>query len=139
MSPGASIPLHDHPGMTVISRILYGSLRIRSFDPVQLKSEDGLLGILRQDSIISAPCTTALSPTCGNLHEFLADDKEGCAIFDILAPPYNTEEGRDCSYYKVDDEAVSLMGKQYYRLKKYIPTDFHVQSAPYRGPQVKGT
>nr|CCA24127.1 conserved hypothetical protein [Albugo laibachii Nc14] len=139
LSPGASIPLHDHPGMTVISRILYGSLRIRSFDFAPLQSDDGLLGILRQDSTISAPSTTALSPTCGNIHEFLADGIEGCAIFDILAPPYNTEEGRDCSYYKVDEEKVSHLGKEYYRLKKYTPTDFRVQSAPYRGPQMTGT
>lgn len=29
---GATIPLHDHPGMTVFSRVLYGQLFIQAFD-----------------------------------------------------------------------------------------------------------
>lgn len=30
--PGASLPLHDHPGMTVYSKVLYGSLALLAYD-----------------------------------------------------------------------------------------------------------
>ncbi len=38
--PGASIPLHDHPSMVVISRVLYGELRVKSYNVVSPLHDD---------------------------------------------------------------------------------------------------
>ena len=45
-----------------------------------------------------SPPATILTPTDGNLHEFFTVG--GCAIFDVLAPPYNDDAGRPCVYYQ---------------------------------------
>ena len=45
--PGASIPLHDHPSMVVISRVLYGELHVKSYSVVStiIEEEDHIMDI----------------------------------------------------------------------------------------------
>ncbi|GMF10634.1 unnamed protein product [Phytophthora lilii] len=139
LPPGVAIPLHDHPGMSVISRVLYGSLRMKSYDLVQ----DGasapgykVKARLCADEVVTAPHTTELLPDCGNLHELVAGDDIGCAFFDIITPPYDSNDDRDCTYYRVvqsadnQEDAVAL-------LEAYEPTDFEVTTEAYHGPHLQ--
>ncbi|CAL9067399.1 unnamed protein product [Musa banksii] len=100
LPPSAVIPLHNHPGMTVFSKLLFGSMHIKSYDWVNVPQNSneivkslhfqppGLhLAKVKTDSIFTAPCkTSVLYPEDG--------------VLDVLGPPYsNPDDGRDCTYY----------------------------------------
>ena len=177
--PNVRMPLHDHPGMCVLSRLLYGSLERTSLDlsrddgdadgnennpemPAAAhmqeaqergkrtvdnscssnNSNPGLLSSLWQRmsdrlqlqqqqpipkeeghknnpsqgaalpsrgmkrayhkrvDYLHAPDCAILYPLEGNLHQFTAGP-EGAAVLDVLVPPYDEEELRDCNYYEI--------------------------------------
>nr|XP_015883176.1 plant cysteine oxidase 3 isoform X1 [Ziziphus jujuba var. spinosa] len=98
------IPLHDHPGMTVFSKLLYGCLHVKAYDwvePAVIREgkEQVRLAKLVADKVLTAPCgTSVLYPKSGgNLHCFTAVTP--CAVLDILTPPYREDAGRRCTYY----------------------------------------
>uniref|UniRef100_A0A0D9XCF3 cysteine dioxygenase n=2 Tax=Leersia perrieri TaxID=77586 RepID=A0A0D9XCF3_9ORYZ len=124
--PASSIiPLHNHPGMTVFSKLLYGTVHVKSYDwfkkptcnkvkirnsrfPTKCTLSIDLSSFvitarpakIIRDGEMSAPCgTMVIHPTDGgNIHAFKAITP--CAILDILSPPYSSEDGRHCSYFR---------------------------------------
>ncbi|KAF0683794.1 Aste57867_24178 [Aphanomyces stellatus] len=108
MPPNAVIPLHDHPYMSVVSRVLYGSVRLKAYSLVDAHGavdDQGhplLLAQQSRDKVLHAPCTMELSPSHHNVHELVADADIGCAVFDVMIPPYD-DDHRHGNDYRVAD------------------------------------
>ncbi|RLN52073.1 hypothetical protein BBJ29_010141 [Phytophthora kernoviae] len=143
LPPGVSIPLHDHPGMSVISRVLYGSLHVKAYDLVPnegaRRGNKSHMARLRVDEVVTAPLTVELLPERNNLHELTGGDDIGCAFFDIITPPYDADDGRDCTYYRVVNAPISKeeSSDKMVMLESYNPTDFDVTPEHYHGPRLQ--
>lgn len=90
---GCKLPIHDHPQMCVLCKLVTGSLFYRSFTLESNSTGEYLCNevIKTQDDP-----TWVLTPENGNFHELIA--QENCVLFDALLPPYQEPE-RCCSYY----------------------------------------
>lgn len=153
---GMSIPLHDHPGMTGLCKILYGSVKVTSYDHnplIYVKNEnvaDQIKGVpvkRRSVTILNneSDCEILL-PNHGNYHAIHSIDGDA-AMFDILAPPYS--QTNDCQYYReLTKNELSrsveklemkepLKDNETFLIEVPQPMDFYCSSIPYSGPQIK--
>ena len=123
LQPGAKIPLHDHPHMTVLSHVVCGSLHVTSFDV-------GADGKARRSMSLmtSADGPTALFPSVNNVHEFQAGAGGAC-VLDVIVPPYDEDSGRACHYF----EAVACNGGVFRLREVPEPADFECLGAVYTG------
>ncbi|XP_077585271.1 2-aminoethanethiol dioxygenase-like [Stigmatopora nigra] len=145
LKSGARIPLHDHPGMHGLLKVLYGKVRVSCFDrPHAGEEERPRLGALHRSVLRSSaevtdasePCV--LTPERDNLHQIDAVDGPA-AFLDVLAPPYDPEDGRDCHYFRVLQEAEAREQPDRGVLLMEIaqPVSFWCGTEPYPGPGVR--
>ncbi|XP_026211862.1 2-aminoethanethiol (cysteamine) dioxygenase b [Anabas testudineus] len=153
LKSGASIPLHDHPGMHGMLKVMYGKVRISCFDRLERPAGGAQaaahMGSVRRSVLRSTgefteesePCV--LSPDRDNLHQIDAVDGP-TAFMDILAPPYDPDDGRDCHYYRVVPDAevkntdqAELKEKEVWLMEISQPPDFWCGGEPYPGPEVR--
>jgi hypothetical protein len=90
---GAVIPLHDHPDMIVLMRVVLGRVRVISLDWVDrralLARPSGARVLGAGDDVVDA------DPTDRNLHAVEA--LEPSAFLDVLTPDYAHD--RPCTYF----------------------------------------
>lgn len=155
LKPGFKMPLHDHPHMHGLLKVISGSVKITSYTEYPLMQKvdlvkfehqlkkDSAKGFKRrklfakiQDTRICQPSdhSCLLSPQLSNYHEIEALNTPA-AFFDVLAPPYDTfVEGvgpRRCRYYEVVGEiSTNVVQLQ----ETDVPDCFFCDQAPYLGP-----
>ena len=138
---GCSMPLHDHPGMTVVSKVLTGRMKMRSLDWAAPPPTDWAVGgqtarmanIVRDAVLEPATPAVALMPhSGGNIHELRAET--ACAFLDVLLPPYTVE---GCGYYNVEGLLEEKApGAQIGLRQVQPPEDFYIEKFEYTGAQV---
>lgn len=159
LKPGFKMPLHDHPHMYGLLKVISGAVKIKTFseypvtqavDPIEFqvrarkeaarlaqgsyKRRKFFAEITSQATCSDNSGTCILTPTISNYHEIEALDMPA-AFFDILSPPYDTLiEGigpRRCRYYFVSNEvSTNLVELQ----ETEVPKCFYCDTAPYLGP-----
>ncbi|KAG5872708.1 hypothetical protein JTB14_008802 [Gonioctena quinquepunctata] len=157
LKPGGQLPLHNHPEMYGLIKVISGKIRITSYSlntprtlevdrrsfkedfmpPIDHRRRKILTAELISSEIVdtdSNPCI--LDPSNRNIHEIQSIDGPA-AFLDILAPPYNTEipnkGSRLCSYYAV----LSNVMPNVFRLQEIrSPSWYWTDSCPYTGPNL---
>ncbi|KAK9737875.1 PCO-ADO [Popillia japonica] len=144
LSPDMKLPLHDHPQMYGLIKVLFGKIKVTSFtvsdDPSSIYSNDPPLNFKAEkhpDEFMETVTTTCvLDPKQRNIHEI--ESVEGPAAFlDILSPPYCSRENpnntRKCTYFKV----LEHLGGNVFRLNEINPPNWYWNDTYlYEGPQV---
>ncbi|KAL0554950.1 hypothetical protein IC582_008880 [Cucumis melo] len=166
LPPSGVIPLHNHPGMTVFSKLLFGTMHIKAYDWAEVGAENGAsacvdtssgtapsrsvrLAKVKVDADFTAPCDSSILYPAdgGNMHCFTA--VTACAVLDVLGPPYSDPDGRHCSYYldfplsdfSVDNISVPEVERESYAWleEREQPEDLAAVGALYEGPKIVET
>ncbi len=100
LAEGERIPLHDHPGLDVITKVLRGRIRVRTYEWLDAES---LLAIERGEVTLGEDdAALVLRKSPGTLHTITALDP---TVFLDLFSPYYDEVERPCKYYAVGEPA----------------------------------
>jgi hypothetical protein len=108
LPPAGAIPLHDHPGMTVLTRVLRGRVRVRAWDWLlgPPRTHEAAFARPALDVTLDARSPVLWTrPGAGSVHQ--VDALEPSAFVDLLAPWYDDE--RVCSYYALEPGAPALL------------------------------
>ena len=120
--------------MTVFSRVLYGTMHVTSYDWRDPSCPEEGVVLVHDRPFTAGDAPSSLFPCAGgNLHQFTA--VTDCAVLDLLSPPYSTDQGRDCTYYRpVEAQNGAVVLEEY-----EPPEDFVITSVQYVGVPISPT
>lgn len=118
LEKGSKIPLHDHPEMHGVIKVIHGTVKVTTYSPVPNHHDetdvpeeipirrmshptDKLIPVQLHMSknVTNKDEPVVTTPTVGNYHEMIV--VEGPALmFDLIGPPYDTIT-RNIHYYSV--------------------------------------
>ncbi|XP_022902472.1 2-aminoethanethiol dioxygenase-like [Onthophagus taurus] len=137
LRPGMKIPLHDHPQMFGLVKVLMGQIRITSFSVNDILNNCVINATKDPDIIMDNESDVCmLEPVSRNIHEI--ESIGGPAAFlDILSPPYSKREGgddvRECTYFMVKE----CLGGSLFKLQQIKPPNwFWTDHYEYDGPEI---
>nr|CAI5837332.1 unnamed protein product [Callosobruchus analis] len=156
LKPAGHLPLHNHPEMYGLIKVISGKVRITSYSLNTLKTqkidrslkEDPPPSLASSSREVTAelfsseivdtsskPCM--LEPNNKNLHEIESVDGPA-AFLDILAPPYSTPTPNNgprlCSYFAV----LNQLSPNIFKLQEIkSPSWYWNDMFPYTGPELK--
>ncbi|XP_076460823.1 2-aminoethanethiol dioxygenase-like [Babylonia areolata] len=151
LKSGGRLPLHDHPGMFGLIKVIHGTLKIMSLteiegvrvpDEIDQRVEQWQKPLLKSVRLESEVALTAdhecgyLTPSRGNFHQ-ITTETEMAAFVDILAPPYDHSKDRDCHYYsEIRGLTLSTAREVNWIMRVPQPLDFWCDSLDYTGPDL---
>ncbi|OXA52830.1 2-aminoethanethiol dioxygenase [Folsomia candida] len=137
---GLRLPIHDHPNMTGLIKVLHGQVRVSSYTKVGPTGEDGRQAALKtQDAVLSRlSYPQVLTPGLNNVHavEFESGEggKEYAAFLDVLSPPYDEKVG--CHYYQCEEGQAKGQagdaGEPCTLVEVDCPQEYQTHSLPFR-------
>ena len=95
MSAGTRFPLHDHPGMTGISRLVSGRIHFRGLNGRRRDAAGRLIAEVSAEYELVGCGSEMLTPKVRNIHEISA--VEDSVLLDFFVPYYNS--ARKCTFF----------------------------------------
>ncbi|XP_011505252.1 PREDICTED: 2-aminoethanethiol dioxygenase [Ceratosolen solmsi marchali] len=144
LKTGVTLPLHDHPEMHGLLKVISGVVKIDSYsiesyrDKVSDKNK-GIAAVKHSSTIIKhTDPACVLTPFLKNLHEITC--LEGPAAFlDVLSPPYDTGDygkgKRPCTFFKV--VTINEISDNVQLVATDIPSTFYSKSLNYMGQPLR--
>lgn len=145
---GCSLPLHDHPGMSGLLKVIHGKVRLSSYTEIEFQPVPQHMAISKQTCLVSKKIKTVikhpdmilsdsdeccvLCPNEGNIHE-IHPLTEFAAFIDILVPPYG-EKG--CHYYQELVDQTPSLNNHKWLIEIGEPDSYYCDVLPYRGPKL---